>query len=184
MQRTTDTRGQQAAGTPADAWPYDHGPPVVSGGGQPAHLPRPVPTENQWPWRSFWALLLLKFAAEALDEWSRLTLLGSFVMVYGAATVFGYWVGERPRQSFPSWALKVVGIGLNCYVGLATVPLSLRVLLPGPLAFGLPAFIVALLYYWVPPMKAAGRTTPLWQWLLWAATFAVFWGWWGANFSK
>ena len=89
-------------------------------------------------------------------------------------------MGERPRQSFLSWTLKVVGLWLNLYVGFVSAPESLGGWLPRPLAYGLPAFVVLLIFAWAAPLKPDGFDTkkiPRWQWLLWAAVFAAFWGW-------
>jgi hypothetical protein len=182
MQQTTQTGTQQTTGTPADAGPYDYDLPVMHGGGPPSHLPRPA--RYQWSWKTVGAFILLNIAAHALHDWSSLTELQSFVVVGLFATVFGYWVGERPKQSFLSWTLKVVGIWLNCYVGFVTVPVSLRGLISEPLAFGLPAFFVTLIFYWITPLKHKNKALRLWQWLLYAAGVAAFWGWMGPTLVK
>lgn len=183
MQQTTRVRNPQQVEPQADAGPYTHDLPVTHGGGQPVHVPRRARQDfkGSWKWGS---LIILNFAAHALHDESRLTQLESYAVVYGIATVFMYWVGERPKQSFLSWTLKVVGIWLNCYVWFVTMPESLRGLIPEPLAFGLPAFVVTLIFYWGPSLGRNSRTCPFWQWLLCAAAFAAFWGWMGPALIK
>jgi len=73
--------------------------------------------------------------------------------------------------------LKVVGIFLNVYFALVTVPQSLRGLLPDSLAFGLPAFVILFGFYWVTPLIQYRKPSPFWQWLLYAAGVAAFWAW-------
>jgi amino acid transporter len=86
----------------------------------------------------------------------------------------------RQRESLLRWALKIVGVLLNCYVGFMTVPALLRDLLPELLAFGLPAFLVtAALYCAAPVNPGTGREWTLWQWLLWAGWVAAVWVLWG-----
>jgi hypothetical protein len=72
----------------------------------------------------------------------------------------------------------MVGIWLNCYVGFVTVPESLRGVLPEPLAFGLPAFLITAVLYCVAPAKPnTGYKWPLWQWLVFAGWVAACWVW-------
>lgn len=186
MQQTTSGVDQKATGPLANAGPYTYDLPLRHDPGPPTHLPRPVQKSYKWSWKSSGLIILLNFAAQALHDGSRLTAFESYVAVYGVFTIFGYWVGERPKQSFLSWTLKVIGIWLNCYVGLVTVPASLHGILSEPLAYGLPAFLVALAFYWVPPLKAthANRAPEFWHWLLGAAAAAVFWGWVGATLVR
>ena len=183
MQQTTQDRDQKSPGPFAGAGAYDYDLPVARGGVHPAHAPRPA-RQGQWSWKSSGIILLLNIAANAFHDFSGWPQLESFVVVYGVASLFAYWVGERPRQSFLPWALKLVGIWLNFYIGFVTVPESLRGLLPEPLAFGLPAFFVTLIFYWVPPLKQSSKTYTLWQWLLCAVAIAAFWGWAGPHLVK
>lgn len=112
-------------------------------------------------------------------------MIQCYLLLYGSASILGYWWKPKPGPGFLPWALKMVGIWLNCYVGLVTVPESLRGLLPEPLAFGLPAFfITALLYCVIPVRPDTGKRLPLWQWLLWATAAAAIWEWFGPSLVR
>ena len=176
MRQKTQAITRNAAGPLADAGPYDYDLPVARGGGQPLPAPRPAWKSTGWSWAECMSLFFISFGASFLQNLSGWRTLHCYMILYAASTVLWYWSGPRPRQSFPRWALKVVGIWLNCYVGLVTVPESLSALIPEPLAFGLPAFVLTAVLYCVLPVRPdTGKKFPLWRWLLFAGCAAVFW---------
>ena len=131
---------------------------------------------NGWSWRNTLTLLLVIVGANAIRDAGWMRLLPAYMVCYGVVTIVEYWIPPRPPQSFVSWALKVVGVILNLYVGLVTLPASLKNSLPTPLAYGLPAFVVFLIFYWVPPLYPIKRKNALWKWVIGAAAFAALWG--------
>ncbi len=131
---------------------------------------------NGWTGRNFLTVILVNAAAQALHGAGVLRLLPAYLAAYGVATAVEYWVPPRPPERFVPWLLRVAGVCLNFYVGLVTMPESLRGSLPSPLAYFLPAFLVFLAFYWVPPLYPVKRNVPLWKWALFAAGFAAFWG--------
>jgi hypothetical protein len=180
MRQTTHAKTGKKAAAHADPFAYDlplthHGHPVPA---------PPAPTNSQIP--EAWGKIL--FAANLLLLLFVRPGGRSFIYYYAAlcaaAMVASYWQGERPKQSFVSWTLKVVGIWLNLYVAFVTVPVSLRGLLPEEYAFGLPAFVMTLVYYWVRPAKPSDTPYPLWRWVAYAALVAIFWGLNGAALIK
>lgn len=184
MQQTTHDKNRNQTGPLSDAGPYDYDLPVVSGVGPPAPAPRPT-WKSGLSLKGFLAIGFVTVGAQVLRDWSGWSQLQCYTLLYCVAVIFMYWDTPKPRQGFLSWSLKVVGIFLNCYVGLVTVPESLRGLLPEPLAFGLPAFLImAFLYCALPVRPDTGKKAPLWQWLLCATAFAVIWGWVGPSFVK
>lgn len=180
MQQTTQVKNRAQTGTPADTGPYDYDLPVVGGIGQPVHVPRPASWRSGLGWKSVLSIFAATTGAQMLRDMSGWSMLQSYMLMYCVVTVFMYWDTPKPRRGFLPWTLKVVGIFLNAYVVLVTVPMSLRGLLPDWLAFGLPAFAFLMVFYWMPPLLRLNQKTPaLWQWLLWAAAFSAFWGWFG-----
>jgi hypothetical protein len=185
MQRTAHTKDSKSAGPLADAGTYTYDLPVTYGVGQLSHMPRPVQKSTRSAWVTSGILVLLNFSSQWLHGWSGWGLLHCYLLLYGAASILSYWTKAKPRPKFLPWTLKVVGIWLNCYIGLVTVPESLRSLLPEPLAFGLPAFFVTLALYSVMPVKPdTGKKWSLWQWLLWAMAAAAYWGSFGPSLVK
>jgi hypothetical protein len=184
MRQTTHAGTHNSAGPLADAGPYDYAPPVVHGGGQPLPAPAPVPAPRP-AWKNYGlalegaiVILLAVVVAVEFQDLSRLSFLHWYMTLYCAFTVLTYWKTPKPRQSFLSWTLRVIGIFLNFFVALVTVPQSLRGLLPDSLAFGLPAFVIMLIFHWVPPLIESKKPPPpLWRRLLSAAIFAAFWAW-------
>lgn len=178
MQQTTHDKNRNQTGPPAGAWPYDYDQPVVYGAGQPAPVPRPT-WKSGMSLKGFLTILFVSIGAPAFRDWSGWSQLTCYTLLYCVATILMYWETPKPRQGFLLWTLKVVGIFLNLYVALVSVPQSLRGLLPDWLAFGLPAFLFMLAFYWVPPLMPVNKLPTLWKWLLWAAGFAAFWAWFG-----
>lgn len=177
MQQTTRTTTHNSKGPLADAGPYTYDLPVAQGGGQPLPVPQPRPVRKAFDWSWAVTILFVSFFAQPLHDWSGWRLIACYMLLCGTGSILSYWSKPKPRPSFLPWALKVVGIWLNCYIGLVTVPLSLGGLLPAPLAFGLPAFVVVLALYLVLPLRPdTGKKMPLWQWLLWSLAAAVCWG--------
>lgn len=184
MRQTTDVKDQNPAAPLLDAGLYDYDLPVTRAAGPPPH-PRPV-------WRGVGpsiaeglGIFVINFGAQYLHAWGGWRLLHCYMLVGMPFVVLKYWSGPRPQQNFPRWFLKVVGIGLNCYVGFVTVPESLRGLLPETLAFGLPAFLTTAAFYFVAPVRPdTGKKVPLWQWLLVAGWAAAVWVWFGPNLIK
>jgi hypothetical protein len=187
MQQKTRVREHNSAGTPADAVPYTYDLPVVSGGGQPEHAPRPARPDTGWSVGGLLGLVLLNVVARAFADLSPLPKLQSYALVSAFTMILCYWATPKPRQGFWQWTLKIVGLILNFYIGFVTVPGSLRGLLPAPLAFGLPAFVILfVVLYWMPPLVQtySNRKSPLWQLLLCAAAIAALWGWVGPGAVK
>jgi len=178
MQQQTRAGDQKSAGHLADAGPYVYDLPATRGGQQAG---RHEPQGDSSSSKGILSLILLNVLARGLHDFYSLPLLHSFIIVCGVGAIIGYWGSPRPRQSFLSWTLKIVGLCLNIYIGLVTVPASLRGQLPDPLAFGLPAFALFLIFYWVPPLRTNRVKCPFWQWLLCAAGFAVIWSWAGPS---
>lgn len=184
MRQTTRTRDQNAAGPFADAGPYAYDLPAVSDGGRPAPAPRRAWKYAGLSWKAGLVIFFVTIGSRLLNDLTGLPRLHCYMFLYCLATVFGYWDTPGPRRGFLPWALKVIGIFLNLFIALVTVPQSLRGLLPDSLAFGLPPFLFLLVFYWVPPLLQEKRTAPFWQWLLASACFAAFWGWGGPGFIK
>lgn len=175
MQQTTHDRNRNQTGPLADAGPYDYDLPVVSGVGPPAPAPRRASLSSGFDWKSLLVTLFATIGARALRDWSGWSQLYCYTIIGCVVTVFIYWDTSKPRRGFLPWTLKVVGIYLNLYVALVTVPQSLRGPLPDALAFGLPAFLFMLAFHWVPPLVWTGKTHTLRKWLLWSLAFAAFW---------
>ena len=184
MRQTTQTGTHQTAGPLADAGPYDYDLPVARDAGPPAHAPRPARRAGGLSWMSVCAIAFVSIATQVLHDWSGLPRLHCQMILYCVAFIFMYWDTPRPKQGFLTWTLQVVGIFLNAFVALVTVPQSLRGLLPDSLAFSLPVFFVILIFYWVSPMIQSGRAGTLRTWLLCAAGFAAFWGWLGPTLIR
>jgi len=178
MQQTTQVKDHKQTEPPADAGPYDYEMPVVSGGGPPA--PRPT-WKSGLSLKGFLAIGFVTIGAQALRDWSGWSQLTCYTLLYCVVTILMYWDSPQPRRGFLPWTLKVVGIFLNLYVALVTVPQSLRGLLPDALAFGLPTFLFMLAFYWVPPLVPVNKLPTLRKWLLWSVGFAVFWAWFGPS---
>lgn len=128
-----------------------------------------------------WAMSLLAIlvimAAKAISGAGWMGLVSAYLLCFGAASLVEYWVPPRPPRSFLSYALKMAGILINLYVGLVALPESLRKSLPAPLAYGLPAFIVFLIFYWAPPIYPIGKKITFWKWLMISAAAAAWWAW-------
>lgn len=188
MRQTTRVMDRDTEGPLADAGPYAYGPPATLDGARPAPAPQPAPRAAGaflgWSWEIFWLLLLMNISARALHDLSPLTRPQSFVLAYGLGTILAYWRTPKPREGFLRWTLKVVGLFLNFYFGLVSVPESLRGVLPDAWAFGLPAFGFLLALHIVPPLLKVGRDYPFWQWLLFSAALAALWGWAGPGFVR
>ena len=180
MRQTTSADTHHSTGPLSGAGPYEYDLPVARGVvGQPAPVRRPGWKEG-FSWKSVLVIMFGNIAAQSLSEWSGLPLLHTYTILYCLIIISVYWDMPKPRPGFLQWTLKVVGIFLNLFIALVTVPRSLRGLLPDSLASALPAFAFFLVLYWVSPLTHLNRKTPpLWQWLLWAAVFATFWGWLG-----
>lgn len=172
------------AGPLADAGPYEYDLPVARGGGQPAPSGSPANQDARLPRTGKLAGLFWIVATYGLNEWSGWPLLNCYAAMYCVFTIFSYWDTPKPRQGFLRWTLKVVGIFLNFFIALVTMPQSLRGLLPDWWAFALPTFVCILIFHWVPPLTQNARSTPLWQWALRAAAFAALWGWAGPAVVK
>lgn len=131
---------------------------------------------SRWSARNVFWVMLVNVAARGIigTGWAR--PLTVFMACFAAWTIADYWVPPRPQVSFLSWMLRVLGVLVNFYVGMVALPLSLRHSLPTPLAYGLPAFLVGLSLYWMPPVFPMKGRTALWKWAVMSAAFAVFWG--------
>jgi hypothetical protein len=122
-------------------------------------------------------------AAQALNGAGLMRLLPAYILAYGVLAVVELRIPPRSPQSFVSCVLRIAGVCLNLYVGLVSLPAALRESLLAPLAHGLPAFLVALIFYWVPPFYPAGRRQEFWKWAIGAVVFAVLWGGFGPHFA-
>ena len=184
MQQTTHAGTHNPKAPPADTGPYSYDLPVVHGGvGQPAPVSQPAPKAGGRWWTSTLAIAFASIAAPILHDLSGWPRLHCYVLLYCLTTVLSYWDTPQPREGFLRWTLKVVGLFLNFFFALVSVPQSLLGLLPDSLAFALPAFAIFIIFYWVPPLIQNRKTPPLWQWLLWSAAFAAFWGWAGPSLT-
>lgn len=143
---------------------------------QPAPVRRPGWMDG-FSWKNVLVVIFGNMAARVFSEWSGLPPLHTFTILYCLVVISVYWDMPKPRPGFLRWTLKVVGIFLNLFIALVTVPRSLQGLLPDSLAFALPAFVSMLVFYRVSPLMQTRRTTPFWQWLLWALVFAALWAW-------
>ncbi len=182
MRQTTHAKKGGRAPTHADPYAYDL---PLTHHGRPVSEPRPAPPDSQQTWLPNAVLSAVAVLMPLFMEESRRPLFVYLcVAAYGVAMVLSYWQGARPKQSFLSWTLKVVGICLNFYVAFVTVPLSLRGVVPEWLAFGLPAFVATLVWYWVRPLRPSDKTYTLWHWLLYSAWSAAGWAWAGPFFLK
>ena len=186
MRQTTHASKHNSTGPLSDAGPYDYDLPLVKGGAaQPAPASRPARKAHGHAWPGTLVTILATVGAMVLNQSSGWPLLHCYFIAYCVSTVFSYWDTPQPRQGFLRWTLKVVGLFLNFFVALVTVPRSLRGLLPDSLALALPTFAFLVIFYWVPPLVPLnGRTHPLWRWLLLAAGFAAFWGWLGTGLGR
>ncbi|HVF44112.1 MAG TPA: hypothetical protein VM936_13905 [Pyrinomonadaceae bacterium] len=128
----------------------------------------------------FLMLILSNLAAGAIGEAGWMRLAPAYLACCGAASLVEYWVPPRPPWSFLSHALRMAGVLINLYVGLVTLPESLRNSLPAPLAYGLPAFVVFLMLYWAPPLYPIGKRATFWKWVMMSAAGAAWWAWVGA----
>lgn len=130
---------------------------------------------NGWP--VFLLGILVIVAAKALNEAGGVRLASAYLICSGAASLVEYWVPPRPPRSFWSFALRAAGVVLNLYVGLVALPDSLLKSLPTPLAYGLPAFIVSLIFYWTPPLYPMGSKLTFRKWVMMSAAVAAWWAW-------
>lgn len=177
MRQTTRADTHNSTGPLSGTGPYEYDLPVArDGAGQPAPVKR-LGWKNSFSWRGVFIVIFGNMAARAFIGWSGLSPVYSFAILYCLVVISVYWDIPKPRPGFVRWTLKVVGIFLNLFIALVTVPRSLHGLLPESLAFALPAFVCMLIFYRVSPLMQTSRTTPLWQWLLWALAFAAVWAW-------
>jgi hypothetical protein len=185
MRQTTHNTEHKTAGPLADAGPYTYDLPAVrddvrlmdtarlaAEGGKHTTWIRPV---------AFFALFP---GAQVVHEMFGLPTLHAYVAVYCLICILEYWDSPKPRQGFVSWTLKVIGVWLNGFVGFVSVPQSLRGLLPDELAFGLPAFLVMLVFYWLPFLKRDGVRPSPWRYFLVAAGLAILWAFLGPAIVK
>jgi len=129
----------------------------------------------------FLLLILANLSASAVSEVGWMRLAPAYLACFGAASLVEYRVRPRPQRSFSSHALRTAGILLNLYVGLVTLPESLRSSLPAPLAYGLPAFVVSLTLYWAPPLYPTGKRLTFREWVIMSVAVAAWWAWVGAH---
>lgn len=177
MRQTTRADTHKSTGPLSGTGPYEYDLPVARDGVvQPAPVKRPGWMDG-FSWKSVFVVIFGNMAARAFSEWSGLPPLHIFAILYCLAVISVYWDMPKPRPGFLRWTLKAVGIFLNLFIALVTVPRSLQGLLPDALAFALPAFVFMLVFYLVPPLMQNRRTTPFWQWLLWTLAFTAFWAW-------
>lgn len=178
MRQTTRAGTHNSTGPLADAGPYEYDLPVARSVSQP--VPAPAPARKRIGWNIAETLFigLMGMGAQFSQSWFGWRLIHGYVFMYAMGALARYLSKPQPKQSFPQWLLRQLGIWLNCYIGFVTVPESLRGLLPDPLAFGLPAFLITAVMYVVAPIKpGTAQKWPLWQWLLFAAFCAVVWAW-------
>lgn len=168
--------GVAAAPPPGQVIGSNAGPPSAQVAGD-AELEQKYERKlNRWSSRNFFVVALVTVAANFIKDAGWMRLLPAYMVCYAAATLIEYWFPPRPPERFLPWALKVVGIFLNFYVGLVTLPALLRNSLPTPLAHGLPVFAFCLVIYYVPPLYPVKRKTALWKWVVGSAAFAALWG--------
>ena len=185
MRPTTHAGKQRRAGRQADPDPYAYDIPLMQQmQPAPAPAPQPAATNTIQSWLTGLgssALLMMFIFREDVGQWWYVYF---YAAICAFSTIAGYWQGERPKQSFLSWTLRVVGLWLNLYVGLVTVPVSLRGSAPDWLTFGLPAFVMALVYQWAVPLKPNDTKYTLQQRLMYAVWAAAVWAWAGPIFTK
>ncbi|MBV9928927.1 MAG: hypothetical protein JOZ96_28200 [Acidobacteria bacterium] len=188
MQQPTHTTATQRPAGPLDgAGPYDYDLPAARAGAQPVPVPAPRP---KWKRASFKladaiAILFISFSVPWLKGATGWRLITCYAFLYAGYTFLTYWTrpDPKPKEGFVRWALKMLGLWLNGYFALVTVPEALDGLLPEWLAFALPAFLLTYALYYVTPVRRdTGLKWPLWQWLVLAAWVAVAWAWLGPSF--
>lgn len=182
MQQTPHHHRRKTERPPLDIPLHEHDLPVLHDS-RPRISPPPPPTaQTGTDWQTTVLFLLPPLVGMPLDGIHPFSMVQVCAVMYGLVGILWYWVAPRPPQSFLSWILKIIGVWLNFYVALVTIPQLLRVHLPEQLAFTLPALVGLLIFAWLPPLKPNYPQTSRWQQVLSALTLAYFWGTIGPSF--
>lgn len=131
--------------------------------------------------RNVLTVALVTIVAQGLNGAGVLPLFQAYMLAYAVAAVIEYWIPPRPPSSFAKWVLKIAVTCINIYAGLQAIPKALSHFLWPPLAYGLPAFSLFLIIYWVPPLYPMKRKDKFKVWILASLGFALFWGWVGPH---
>jgi hypothetical protein len=74
---------------------------------------------------------------------------------------------------FAIWVLKILNAFIIILLGLWIIPRALSRWIWAPLAYGLPALILFVSIYWIPPLYPIKRSNTLWKWVLFSFGFAL-----------
>lgn len=102
-----------------------------------------------------------------------LPYIPAVLLAFAVAYLIDYWIPPKPPVSFPIWIGKVI-IFVGClFLGIWLIPALLSKLIWPPLAYAVPAFLVFLSMYWIPPLYPVKRDDSFRKTLILSAVFAV-----------
>ena len=129
--------------------------------------------------RAILTVSVCAIAATVLDDLGWLPYIGGFTLASAFALVIDYWIAPKPLVSFRIWVLKILAFFIPVLLGLWIIPKFLSRWIWPPLAHGLPALILFMSIYWMPPLYPIKRREALWQWVLISFGFALLFAWLG-----
>ena len=103
------------------------------------------------------------------------------MFLMGLSGVFGYW-SSPATVSFPRFAFRYFFYMSSVFLALWYLPKELVTRMPPFYAFSLPALLIGITLYWVPP-HVPRKKPALWIWVLGCVATALFFGWIGTRFS-
>lgn len=135
-------------------------------------------SEGSWDRRSTVTVIVSTVAPNLLHDLEILQFPFGLIIAYTIALLVGYWIAPRPPYKYSQFALGVALYMLGALAGLWGIPKLLTQLVPVPLAYGLPTFVVVLVAYWAKPLYPVKQSqNRFWVWLLFSAGIAGLYGW-------
>jgi hypothetical protein len=126
--------------------------------------------------RAFLTMLLCAIVANLFNDYGCLPFIVGYTLTFAIAIVIEYWIPPKPPVTFPIWVLKILSLSVPIPLALWLIPKLLSRWIWPPLAYGLPAFILTMANYWIPPLYPIKRDNALWKWVLFSIGFALIFG--------
>jgi hypothetical protein len=92
------------------------------------------------------------------------------------AILLAYWFRPRPRETFLRWTLILETYLLGMVVIGYLIPLRLKTVLPKPIAFDVPIFLVSFAFYFMPANPIYRKQSRLGRWTLGCVAVAAVFG--------